>query len=31
MTGGEDRFADLPGGIRLCYRTHGDPGASRWC
>jgi len=26
MTDGEDRFADLPGGIRLCYRTHGDPG-----
>ncbi len=26
MTGGEDRFADLPGGIRVCYRTHGDPG-----
>lgn len=26
MTGGEDRFADLPGPIRLCYRTHGDPG-----
>jgi pimeloyl-ACP methyl ester carboxylesterase len=24
MTGGEDRFADLPGAIRLCYRTHGD-------
>ena len=25
MTGAEDRFADLPGAIRLCYRTHGDP------
>lgn len=26
MTGPGDRFADLPGPIRLCYRTHGDPG-----